>query len=378
MNYDLSVEQKLVKDSAHDFLFKEVDSTLVREMIKDEKGVTNELWKKMAELGWMGLLIPEPYGSSGMSFLDMTMVLYEMGYACLPGPFFSTAVTSVMCILDAGNEDQKKAILGDVAKGNRLLTVAWTEKGGTCSPEGISLRARRRKDSFVLSGTKLYVPDAHVADNIICVARTDEDRTDWRKGISLFLLDAHSTGISTHLLDSFTGEKLCEVNFEDVNVPKEGLLGEDNKGWHILQNLLRKAAVAKCAEMIGASRKVLELTIDHAKKRVQFGRPIGSFQAIQHHCANMLTYLDTSTFMTYQASWRISEKLPFDKEASMCKAWVSDSCRNLVSLAHQVMGGIGFMEEVDLCLYFNRAIAADRSFGNGDFHREMLAEELGL
>jgi alkylation response protein AidB-like acyl-CoA dehydrogenase len=378
MNYDLTAEQKLLKDSAREFFSKEINSEFVREMIKDKKGYTEELWRKMADLGWMGLLIPEPYGDFGMSFIDMAHLLYEMGYACFSGPFFSTAVLGVTTLLEAGNDEQKRAILPEVANGNRLLTLAWTEESATYSPKGISLSAKRRNGDYVLSGTKLFVPDAHVADNILCVARTNEESANEEKGVSIFVVDRKSPGITTHLLDSFTDEKLFEVNFDNVMVTKRNLLGKLNQGWVVLNKVLHKAAVAKCAEMSGGSKKVLELAVDHAKKRVQFGRPIGSFQAVQHHCANILTYVDTSTFMTYQACWRISEGLEFEKEASMCKAWVSDSYRKLVALTHQVMGGLGFMEEIDLNLYFNRAKAAELAFGDGDFHRELVARHMGL
>jgi len=378
MNYDLSEEQRILRDAAHNFLSKACDGMFVRQMIEDEKGYTQEMWDKMAELGWMGLLIPEKYDGFEGSFLDMIVLLYEMGYVCLPSPFFSTAVLGVITLLEAGNEDQKKVILPEVVSGGRLLTLAWIEIGGTYSGEGISLSADRQGDHYTLSGTKLFVPYAHVADTIVCVARTDETQGDMEKGVSLFIVDAKVPEISIHSLKTFTGEKLFEVNFEDVTVPKESLLGELNQGWPILKTVLQKAAVAKCAEMSGGAQKVLEIAVAYAKEREQFGRPIGSFQAIQHHCANILTYVDTSRFMTYQASWRISEGLPFEKEASMCKAWVSDSYRPLLLLGHQIMGGTGFMEEHDLHLYYNRAKAAELAFGDGDFHREMVAQQMGL
>lgn len=378
MNYDLTTEQKLVKDSAREFLTKEIDSEFVREMIKDEKGYTEEHWHKMADLGWIGLLIPEPYGDFGMSFIEMALVLYEMGYACFSGPFFSTAVLGVTTLLEAGNDDQKKEILPEVANGNRLLTLAWTEESATYSPKGISLRANPQDGDYILSGTKLFVPDAHVADTIVCVARTGEELAYEGDGVSLFIVDRKSPGIKINVLDSFMGDKLCEMHFDNVRIHKQNLLGEINQGWFVLKSVLQKGSVAKCAEMTGGAKKVLELAVDHAKKRIQFGRPIGSFQAVQHHCANILTYVDTSTFMTYQACWRISEGLEFEKEASMCKAWVGDSYRKLVALTHQVMGGLGFMEEIDLNLYFNRAKAAELAFGDGDFHRELVARHMGL
>lgn len=378
MKYDLSTDQKLLKDTAREFLSKEFDTTLVRDMVKDDKGFTAEHWKKMAELGWMGILIPEQYADFEMSFLDMAVLLYEMGYACFPGPFFSTAVLGVITLLEAGSDPQKQKVLPEVARGDRILTLAWTETSGAYSANGISARADLQNDHYALSGTKLFVPYAHIADTILCAARTEDPQEDREPGISLFIVDGKSPGLGVEVLSTMAGDKLCEVTLNQVRISRENLLGERNQGWSVLKRVLLKAAVAKCAEMSGGAQKVLEMVVDYAKKRVQFGQPIGSFQAIQHHCANILTYVDTSKFMTYQAAWRISQGLPFEKEASMCKAWVSDSYRQLAALGHQVMAGTGFMEETDLQLYFKQAKAAEMAFGDADFHREIVADQIGL
>jgi len=378
MNFDLSEEQQILKDAARGFLSKECPSLFVRKMAEDEKGYTPELWHKMAELGWIGLLFPERYGGCEGNFLDLAVLLSEMGYAGLPGPFFSTAVLGGITLLEAGNETQKKELLPAVAKGERILSFAWVEKNGTYSPEGISLKAELKNGHYVLSGTKLFVPDAHIADTLICAVRTKESQENRKLGISLFLVDRKSPGISVHKLETIAGDKQCEVTFDQVQVPQENLLGEPNQGGSVMNKVLQKAAVAKCAEMNGGAQKVIEFVVPHTKERVQFGKPIGTFQAVQHHCANILTYIETSRFITDQAAWRISQGLPFEKEASMCKAWVSDAYRRLVALAHQVMGGIGFMEEHDLQLYFKRAKAAELAFGDADFHREIVAQQMGL
>ncbi len=378
MDFDLNMEQKLLKDSARNFLSKEADSNFVREMIEGEKGYDPRQWKKMAKLDWMGLIIPEAYGGAEMTFLDMMVLLYEMGYAVFPGPFFTSAVSGTTTLLDAGNDEQKKTYLPGLAKGKQIATLAWTEEDGTYTPEGISARADVNDDSFELSGTKLFVPYAHVADMLVCVARTANFKQKGKEGISLFIVDAKSSGVKIESLDTMTGDKLCEVALNKVSIPKENLIGELNKGWKILTNILNKVAVAKCAEMSGGARKVLEMVVDYAKNRVQFGQPIGSFQAIQHHCADILTYVDTSTFMAYKTGWMVSQGLPFEKAASMCKAWVSDSYRKLVMLGHQVMGGVGFMEEFDLQLYFKHAKASELIFGDADFHRELVAQEMKL
>jgi alkylation response protein AidB-like acyl-CoA dehydrogenase len=374
MNYDLNEEQSILKEAAHKFLTNECPSELVREMAEDERGITPELWNKMSEVGWMGLLIPEEYGGAGMNFLYLAVLLSEMGYFCLPGPFFSTVVLGGLTLMEAGSNTQKAEILPDLAGGKRMMTLAWIEEDGTGSAEGIKLTADLKADQYIFSGTKLFVPDAHIADTIICAARTGEAPAE----ISLFLVDAKSPGISVQLLDTLAGDKQCEVVFDRVAVPKVNILGAPDLGWPILKKVLLMAAVAKSAEMIGGAQRVLEMAVDYVKIRTQFGRLVGAFQAVQHHCANMFTYSDTIKFMTYAAAWRIGAGLSFEKEASVCKAWVSDSFRKLVGLGHQVLGGIGFMEEHNLQLYFKRAKAAEQMFGDADFHREMVAQAMGL
>ncbi|MFH1951046.1 MAG: acyl-CoA dehydrogenase family protein [Pseudomonadota bacterium] len=378
MNFGLNEEQQILRDSAHGFFAKECPGTFVREMAEDEKGYTSELWQKMAELGYMGVLFPEQYGGYEGSFLDLAVLLYEMGYVSLPGPYFSTVVHGAITLLEAGNETQKGEILPEVASGEEILTLAWTETGGSYAAQEISLKAELRNDHYVLTGTKLFVPDAHVADKIICVARTQEPTGDYEEGVSLFIVKRENPGLTVQVHSTLAGDKQCEVDFDQVEVPAENLLGELHRGWPILKKVLQKASVAKCAQMIGGGQRAIDLTVPYLKEREQFGRPVGSFQAVKHHCANILTLHDTSKFMTFQAAWRISEGLSFEKEASMCKAWVSDSYRQLVALAHQVMGGIGFMEEHDLQLYFKQAKAGELAFGDARFHRELVAQQMGL
>lgn len=374
MNYDFNEDQKMIKDAARKFLAKECSSEFVREMAEDDKGFTPQLWQGMAELGWMSLLVPEEYDGFGGGFLDLIALLSEMGYVCLPGPFFSTVVLGGLTILEAGNDAQKAEILPGLAAGERMMTLAWTEEDGLYTPEGVKLAAKLQGDQYILSGTKLFVPDAHAAGTIICAARTGAKAGD----ITLFLVDAESPGLTINLLETMAGDKQCELVFNEVQVPKDNVLGEPDQAWPVLKKVLQMAGVAKCAEMIGGAERVMELAIQWAKERVQFGRPVGAFQAVQHHCANMLTYFDTIKFITYQAAWSINAGIPFEENAAMCKIWVSDSYRELVALGHQVLGGVAFMEEHDLQLYFKRAKAGEQFFGDADYHREMLAQEMGL
>jgi len=377
MDYDLTQEQELIKKTAHEFLSKECDSEFVREMEKSAWGITTELWEKMSELGWLGVLFPDEYGGLGGNFIDLAVLLSEMGYVCMPGPFFSTVVLGGTTIMEAANENQKKELLKKIADGRIFVTFALTDVSADYTPDKITASAQDDNGDFLVNGTKLFVPDAHLAGKIICAART-KDSENKADGISLFLVDARSEGLKIAPLVTFAGDKLSEVTFDNVRVSKGDILGERDNGWPVVKKVIQKAAIAKCAEMVGSGQRALEMAVENSKIREQFDQKVGSFQAVQHHCANILTHLDTSKLMTHQAAWRISEGLPCEREVAMAKAWVSDSCRNLVALSHQVMGGIGFMEETDLQLYFRRIKACGIYYGNSDFYRDIVAEELGM
>jgi 3-oxocholest-4-en-26-oyl-CoA dehydrogenase beta subunit len=378
MNYDLDVEKTMLKESARNFFTKEVNSALIRELEQDENGYSKKIWKKMAQVGWMELTIPEKYGGFGGTFHDLCVVLEEMGYDAFDSPFFATAVLGTSALLNSGSEKQKSDFFPKIAQGDQIFTLAYM---GADEPEcasDIPVRAVIVDEGFVVDGTYLFVPYAHIADIIICAVRTGEPGEAGNRGVSLFAIARNTPGLSVTLLQTIANDKQCEVIFDKVILSKENLLGELNQGWSTLETVLRKAAVAKCAEMVGHARKALKMTVDYAKKREQFGRPIGSFQAVQHHCANMLTYLDTSALITHETCRLISRGLPCVKEAAMCKAWVSEANRKLIALGHQVMGGFGFIEEVDLQIYFRRSKAAEQQFGDGTFHREVVARQIDL
>jgi alkylation response protein AidB-like acyl-CoA dehydrogenase len=371
MNYELNKSQKMLQKSARDFLSRECSSELVRKMAADEKGVDPEIWEKMAELGWMGINIPPEYGGGGFDFMDLVILLQQMGYYALPGPFFASVVLGGMAILEAGSEEQKKRLLPEIAEGTKKFTMAWMEAGSGYAPQNFGTRAAEKGEQYVLSGSKRFVPDARAADCIICFAQQEG-----HDGVSAFVVDADSPGVQVNELVCFSGEKLDEVVFDGVEIPTENMLGEPGKGGVLLERILSLAAVGKCAEMSGGARMVMNLAVPYAKTRKQFGRPVGAFQAIQHHLADMLTYADTMEFMTLKAAWLISAGFSADREVSICKAWASDSYKKLVRLGHQVIGGMGFMEEYDLQLYFKRAKTAEVLFGDGDFHRERVAKQI--
>ena len=377
MDCNLSEEQEMLKAMARDFLSEKSPKTLVAEMEEDEKGYPPQLWREMAELGWMGLVLPEEYGGADMSFLDLSVLLEEMGRACLPGPFLPTVVLGGLPILDIGSEEQKQEYLPKIASGEAIFTLALTESSAKYAAASIAVKATADDGAFIIDGIKLFVPDAHIADYLLCVARTggQEKAED---GITIFVVDAKSPGISSAVLKTIAKDKLCEVVFNGVRVPEENILGQLHNGWSGVQKIVERAAVAKCCEMLGGLRQVLEMTVDYAKERVQFDRPIGSFQIIQHHCADMATDVEGLWATTYQAAWRMSEGLPCTEEAAIAKAWAGSASERVITLAHQIHGAIGFTMDHDLHFYTMRGKAAAVSFGDAAFCQEIVAQEMRL
>jgi len=272
---------------------------------------------------------------------------------------------------------RKRNLLSKIASGEAIATLAITEPSASYDASAITVKAVADGDGYVISGTKLFVENAHITDYIIVAARTKEGGAP-EDGITLFVVDGKAPGITTTLLRTISGSKQCEVSFDSVKLTKASVLGEEDKGWPVAEKVLEKAAAAKCAEMVGGAQATLDMSVAYAKERIQFGRPIGSFQAVQHHCANMLTDVDGSRFITYQAVWKLSEGLPATMEVSMAKAWTNDAYRRVTQLGHQIHGGIGFCMDHDMPLYFKASKTAESLFGTSDWHREKVAQELGL
>ena len=377
MDFGLSEEQEMLKTSARDFLQKECPKQLVRQLDESDEGYSRELWRKMAELGWMGLPFPEKYGGGGGSFLDLVVLLEAMGYNVVPGPFFSTVVLGGMTILAAGNEEQKKEFLSKVAGGKLILTLAMTEPNARYEAASVKTTAALHDGKYVINGTKLFIQDANVADYLLCVARTKTTGKP-ENGITIFLVDSKAPGVKCTLLKTMARDKQCEVVFDNVAVPKEKMVGGLNRGWQIVQDVLQKAIVAKCAEMVGGAQAALDMAVAYAKERVQFNRPIGSFQAIQHYCANMVSDVDGSRFVTYKAAWKVSEGLPATMDVAIAKAWTGAAYSRVTLLAHQIFGAVGFTMDHDLHLYYRRAKVGEIMFGDGAFQRAIVARELGL
>jgi alkylation response protein AidB-like acyl-CoA dehydrogenase len=371
LDFALNEQQEMMQTMARDFLTAEYTDKVLKAMVRDEKGYTPELWQRLAGMNLTGLAIPESYGGVG-DFLDLVVVLEEMGRACFNGPFFATVVLGAGTIAAAGNDAQKKEYLPQIAEGKIIVTLALPEQSGKYTADAIKMKAVEKGNDFILNGTKLFVPDAQNADYIICAARTAGGK-DPSDGLTLFIVDINTAGITVKPLPTIAGDKQGEVVFEDVRVTADNVLGERNRAWPHIENIVRRAAVARCAEMVGLAQKALDISLEYAKERIAFGHPIGAFQSIQHRCADMLIDLDSSRFATYQAAWRLNEGLPAEKEVAIAKAWVGQACRRVMTSAHQIHGAIGFTEDHTLHHYTKKARACEFSFGDVDSNLEKIA-----
>jgi alkylation response protein AidB-like acyl-CoA dehydrogenase len=377
MEFELTEEQKILQKSAADFLKKECPKELVRQLEETDEKHSPELWRRMAELGWMGLHLPEEYGGTDWSFLNMAVLMEEMGYNICPAPFISTTLLGSIPIIQAGTEDQKQEILPKVAAGELILTMALTESDGGYEPSSVKVAAVKDDDGWVIDGVKLFVPDAFVADCILCVARTSET-SDPEAGLTLFLVKRDHPGVSVTPLKTISKDNQCEVVFDKVRVDAASVIGQVDQAWPVVKAALDRAAVARAAETVGAMRATLDMTLAYAKERVQFGRPIGSFQAIQHYLADMWVDMLGTRNLVLQAAWKLSTDEPAEKEVSMAKIRAGEMGRKATTMGHRIFAGIGFTMEHDLHLYHRRTVAGDMVFGDSDFHHEQVAKGLGL
>ena len=363
----------MIKKSVKDFLVKECPTDRVRELEEDEMGYDPSMWKKMAELGWMGIAFPEEYEGTEGDIIDLMIILEEMGYVLLPSPFFSTVALCSRPILEYGNSEQKKDFLPKIANGDAIWTFALTESSATYEASGTELTATLEGEWYLLSGSKLFVQYAQVADYILVVARTSGEGKD---GITLFIVNAKSPGVKIEVMPTTAHDKQCEITFEGVRVPVTNILGEVSKGWDIVNFILQGGAVLKCAEMLGGAQAALDITTEYAKQRIQFKRPIGSFQAIQHKLADMLTNVEGLRYLTYGATWGICDGSPSDLQISMAKVKANEVYQRVGIDSIKIHGAIGFTREQDIGLYYIRTKASGFAMGGSDYHRERIAMEL--
>ncbi len=371
MDFSLTEPQELLLRTARDVFQQHCPTTLVQELALDERGFADDLWRRISALGWPGLIIPETLGGTGGALLDIILLMEEMGYACFPSPYLQSAIVSTSILLNAGSAAQQQRLLPSMARGERLCTLALTEESASFAPDAITLEG---DIGGVLNGSKLFVKDAHIADDLIVVTRTNSGF-----GFNLVLVERTQSGVELLPLDTISGEKLFEVAFHDVPITDAMIIGQVGNGWDHLAPALQIGALARCAEIVGCAQRILDICTDYAKVREQSGRAIGAFQAIQHHCADLLRNVEASRALLYNAAWRHQEG--FDDSAATiatAKAYAHDACLWVARKGHQIMGAIGYCEEHPLHLFHKRIQAAGLDFGDASMHFETVAQSIGL
>jgi len=377
MDFSMREETKMLQSNAEKFIKEKSPGSFVKNILKEEKGFSEALWKEMADLGWLGLVYDEKYGGSGGSFFDLFILFEEMGKAVLPSPFFCSAVFAGLLLSEAGEERIKKEYLPGIVSGEKILTIGLRNEQGHYDYRDPALEAWEvREGSYRIKGTRLLVPYAHVADEIvICANLLNGSRGS---GPTLFQTKSKGPGIKLTPLNTLTGEKCFAVDYVDYPGMQKDILGSAGKGAAYVEKIMPKLITLKCGEMIGGLSKVVDITVDYVKQRVQFGKPLGVLQVVQHYCADMTTLLDSARLIAYQAASLISADLPCAKEVAMAKAWCSDAYKRATQMAHQLHGGIGFTEEHDLHLYYKHAKTSELEFGDSWEQRQKVAEEMGF
>lgn len=373
MDGKFSEEQEMVKSSAIEFLKAEFPKDLIRELEESELGYNKKQWKKMARLGWLGVLLPEKYNGMDMNFLDLAILMEQIGSYLMPGPFLSTVIGSWL-ICEKGSENLKNEILKNIVAGKITLALALFESEDPCNMFSNAAYAETNADGFTINGTKIFVENAHSADYLICPCKTGSDPNN----ITLFLIDAKSPGVTITPMPSISYNKYCQVDFNQVQVKNEDSLGETNAGMTALTEMEQMLVIAKCAEMIGAMKISLMMTNSYVKQRIAYGKPIGSFQVIQHDLANAYIKTETSRNITYQVAWKISNQIPCQKEVRSAKSWVGESYMSVTERGVHLHGAMGLTREDDIGLYYRHALACEQTFGDGRFQRQRLAVAMNL
>jgi alkylation response protein AidB-like acyl-CoA dehydrogenase len=372
MEFTLNEEQEMLKKSAQDFLKNECDKKVLNELEESETGFSKKLWEGMAELGWMGIIVPETYDGVGLSLLDLAVLFEEYGRAALNGPMLGT-VMGTLAMVEGGSDDLKSKRLPEVVSGQRVLTFAMEEPEVAYDPRCVTTAAVRTDSGYAVKGTKLFVPYASVADDLFVVARTGDEGQ-----VAIFIVNKDAPGMELSELKTIAGDKQFQVDFEDVPVPAYDRLGEGDEGLNLVTSVLEKATAIQCAEMVGGVEYELEITAEYCRTRVQFDRPIGTFQAVQHRLADMYMDVLGARLTTYQALWRLSEGMAATREVAIAKAFASKAVRRVAFSAQQLHAGMGYDLDHELHYYYRRAKALELKMGTVPAQLKVLQTALQL
>jgi alkylation response protein AidB-like acyl-CoA dehydrogenase len=370
MDFSFSKSEKLLQKSARDFLTKECADT-AREAEKTDESYLFNIWNKIVDLGWTGIGIPEEYGGMGGDVIETAILIEEMGRALLPAPLIPSVACSASALCEHGSDDQKKTFLPKIADGKAIIVPALIRNEPYAGVPSLQENISKKGDDLVFSGTRLFVPYAHMANWIITWADTEP-------GTTCFIIEKTAPGITCTPMDTTGSEKLFEVTFDHVHIQHTHIIGKTGHGGAVLKTLNELGALSHSAYLLGIIEKILDITAAYAKQRHQFGRPIGSFQAICHQLADMALQVEQVKYLTYLAYSKLSGQQACTNLISMAKARASDAARFISLFGVKIHGGIGIIDEYDMQLYFRNAKVHELAFGDADFHREVVAKNIGL
>jgi alkylation response protein AidB-like acyl-CoA dehydrogenase len=376
MDLGLTEAQDILKTTAANFVQQEYTKETLIELEMTPTGVTPELFRQVADLGWLGIIIPEEYGGAGRSFTDAAVLFEELGRGPVPGPYFSSSILGALVVLHGGTEEQKRTILPQVATGESVLSLAVTEPHFGWRPELVQLQTRQQRGHYVLNGIKLFVHDAQAATHLLCAVRTGQSN-GLTGGITLLVVDARTAGVSIRSLSGWMGQ-VDEVRFDNVHVPATAVLGDsEGQGWDVIEAAAMQAIPILCAYQVGSCQAVFDMAVAYSRTRVQFGQPIGRFQRVQDHIIGMVNQLDAARWTTYEALWKLDAERPAAASVHLAKAVTSEAYLKVCDGAHEVHAGVGVIREYGLTLHTQRSRALYHLLGDARTHRRCLADALG-
>jgi alkylation response protein AidB-like acyl-CoA dehydrogenase len=376
MDLGLTEAQEILKTTAANFVQQEYPKETLIELEMTPTGVTPELFRKVAQLGWLGIIIPEEYGGEGRSFTDAAVLFEELGRGPVPGPYFSSSILGALTVLHGGTEEQKRTILPQVASGECVLSVAATEPHFGWRPELVQLSAKQQRGQYVLNGVKLFVHDAQAATHLLCAIRTGP-ANNTSAGITLLVVDAQAAGVSIRALSGWMGQ-VDEVRFANVHVPATAVLGDtEGQGWDAIESAAMQAIPILCAYQVGSCQAVFDMAVAYSRTRVQFGQPIGRFQRVQDHIVGIVNQLDGARWTTYEALWKLDSGRQAAASVHLAKAVASEAYLKVCDGAHEVHAGVGVIREYGLTLHTQRSRALYHLLGDARTHRRCLADALG-
>lgn len=371
MSLDLSLtkSEEILKTTTLDFLEREISKETLESLLASDTGLTETIRKKTADIGWLGIIVPEKYGGIGYPLTSAGVLFEALGTKPLPGPYFSSGILGSLILMESGSDTLKKQLLPEMVKGNTVLSLAFTEPAYSWEPDDILAKAEARKDGFLLDGVKLFTVDAAAATHFIIAARTDA-------GMSLFLVAKETAGVSIKRLPGFLNGRSFEVKFDGVDVSQSSLIGELDDGWPILKRAITGAIPVLCAFKVGGCKAVVDMALEYSRKRIQFSQPIGRFQRVQDMIIEMVNHSDSARWSTYEALWKLDTDKPLNESIHLAKAVTSEAYWQICTLGHRVFSGLSYSVEHPLSYHTRTSRHLYHYLGDPAYHRQKIAEML--